>query len=90
MALWRYSLATVRYVFGDPDDDPDLDLLAEAVKKAGPDGLTLTQQHDLFSRHKTAAALAQLAARLAETDGYVLSTEGGTGGRPVKRLRWQG
>jgi hypothetical protein len=88
MAVWRYSLASVRYIFGDAGD-PDLDRLAEAVRAAGRDGLTGRQQHDLFGRHKTAAQLADLAGRLTALDGYESATEE-TSGRPSGRLIWAG
>jgi hypothetical protein len=84
MAIWRYSLASVRYIFGE-QGDPDLDVLAEAVRAAGADGLTGRQQHELFHRHKSAAEIAELTKRLTALDGYqALSTD--TGGRPSSRL----
>jgi hypothetical protein len=88
MAVWRYSLASIRHVFGDTGD-PDLDLLTEAVRAAGQDGLTGRQQHELFGRHKTAAQLAELARRLVAGGNCHLVTEE-TGGRPSVRLVWTG
>ena len=84
MAVWRYSLASVRYIFGE-QGDPDLDLLAEAVRAAGDDGLTGRQTHELFNRHKSASELAELGKRLTAIDGYQAITID-TGGRPSSRL----
>lgn len=84
LAVWRYCLASVRYVFGDIGD-PDLAALADAVDSA-PDGISGTGIRDLFGRHKSAAEIRELMARLTALDGYETVTEQ-TGGRPLTLLR---
>ena len=84
MAVWRYSLASVEYIFGGRGD-PDLETLADAVD-ATPVGLTGTQIRDLFSRHKSAAEIRELIEALRATGNYDTFTEQ-TGGRPVTYLR---
>ena len=84
MALWRYSLASVQYIFGGTGD-PDLERLAEAAQEAGLSGLTFTQIRDLFRRHKTSAEIRELVDALLATGDYDQITED-SGGRPVTLL----
>src|SRR5438034_1111236 len=84
MALWRYSLASVQWIFGSTGD-PDLDKLAEAAQAAKLAGLTSTQIRDLFGRHKSSAEIKELTDRLLATGDYDVITEE-TGGRPVTLL----
>jgi hypothetical protein len=84
MALWRYSLASVELIFGTTGN-PDLEKLAEAVKAAGPAGLTMTQISNLFGRHKTAAEIRELAGQLVDSGDYEIVTQD-TGGRPLTLL----
>jgi Protein of unknown function (DUF3987) len=88
VAIWRYVLASVTYVFGGIGD-PDLDALTEAVRSAGLTGLTGTQVRDLFGRHKSAAELRELTSRLQEIEGFAVLVEP-TDGRPVTRYIWTG
>ena len=79
LALWDYSYASARYIFGDATGDPIADRIREALRNAGPEGMTRTDISALFSRHtskdRIAHALAQLAAlgiaeqRIERTDG---------------------
>jgi hypothetical protein len=87
-AVWDYSLASVQYIFGEAGE-PDLDVLAAAVRQAGEAGLSVRDLHALFGRHRTAAELGELARRLTELDGYESATVD-TGGRPSVRLIWTG
>lgn len=50
IALWDYSSASVRLIFGDTLGDPIADKIINAIKRSD-DGLTLTEISNLFSRH---------------------------------------
>ena len=51
LAVWRYSAASARWIFGDALGDPTADEIWEAAKER-PDGLTRTDVSDMFSRNK--------------------------------------
>jgi hypothetical protein len=51
LAVWRYSAATARWIFGDTLGDPTADELWSAAKER-PAGLTRTEVSELFSRNK--------------------------------------
>jgi Protein of unknown function (DUF3987) len=51
LAVWRYSAASARWVFGDSLGDPTADELWSAAKER-PTGLTRTEVSELFSRNK--------------------------------------
>jgi hypothetical protein len=85
LALWDYSEASARYLFGASLGDPLADEIYQALR-ASPNGLTRTEIRDLFGRHQHAdrinRALAALQrARLAH------QCREDTGGRPVERWR---
>lgn len=79
LALWDYSFASARYIFGDATGNAVADRIREALKSADQDGMTRTEIRDLFSRHesseKISRALAQLLAlgiaerRMVASDG---------------------
>jgi hypothetical protein len=91
MAVWRYLLASCRYVFGaEVKSNPDLDKLSAAVKDSRPEGLTMTQISALFGGHKTKDELAELIDQVSRMPGYELATiprADGKPGKPSKRLR---
>jgi hypothetical protein len=51
LAVWRYSAASARWIFGDALGDPTADELWSAAKER-PAGLTRTEVSELFSRNK--------------------------------------
>jgi hypothetical protein len=51
LALWRYSAASARWIFGDALGDPTADEIW-ATAKDRPGGLTRTEVSDMFSRNK--------------------------------------
>ncbi|MGP0050028.1 MAG: hypothetical protein ACLPZR_14430 [Solirubrobacteraceae bacterium] len=51
LAVWRYSLDSARWIFGDSLGDPTADEIWEAAKER-PEGLTRTEVSDMFSRNK--------------------------------------
>jgi hypothetical protein len=50
-ALWDYSAASVRYIFGDSLGDPVADEIMGELRKAGSDGRTRNQIREFFSRN---------------------------------------
>jgi DNA replicative helicase MCM subunit Mcm2 (Cdc46/Mcm family) len=51
LAIWRYSAASARWIFGDALGDPTADEIWAAAKER-PSGLTRTEVSDMFSRNK--------------------------------------
>jgi hypothetical protein len=82
-ALWQYCAASARYIFGEVLGDPKADALLAAITEAGPRGMTLTQQRDLFGGHVPGDELAAIRRRLEEP-GKIVTVERATGGRPVR------
>lgn len=80
-AVWGHSDATVRWVFGDREGDPDADRLLMAIRAHGAHGMTSTEQSELFGRHKTAADLTRMRDRLERRRLIVTGTVP-TAGRP--------
>ena len=52
IALWGYSEASVRWIFGDALGDPIADEILRALRQAADAGMTRTQVRDLFGRHR--------------------------------------
>lgn len=80
-AVWGHSEATVRWVFGDREGDPDADRLLLAIRAHGPHGMTSTEQSELFGRHRSAADLTRMRDRLERRRLIVTGTVP-TAGRP--------
>jgi hypothetical protein len=51
LAVWRYSLDSARWIFGDSLGDPTADEIWSAAKER-PAGVTRTEVSDMFSRNK--------------------------------------
>lgn len=81
-AVWEHSAATVRWVFGDRDGDPDADRLLLAIRAHGPHGMTATEQSLLFAKHKTKDDPERLRDRL-ERRGLIVTGTVPSGGRPT-------
>ncbi len=84
LALWCYCERSARYVFGDSLGDPVADEILEELRQAGPDGLTRTQIHEVFKRHKSATRI-DLALRELQVSGLAVGVKESTGGRPSDR-----
>ncbi|MBI2569385.1 MAG: bifunctional DNA primase/polymerase [Candidatus Schekmanbacteria bacterium] len=80
LECWRYASDSVAFIFGDATGDPIADTILQALK-AAPDGLTRTQMHDLFGRHRDREAIDRALAALHET-GSVNVQQLPTEGRP--------
>jgi hypothetical protein len=80
-AVWRYCEASARHIFGDALGDDVADRLLEGIRSAGRDGLDVSAQRDLFSRHVDTARLRLARAELVRRGLADERTEQ-TGGRP--------
>jgi hypothetical protein len=68
LEVWRYSEESASYVFGDSMGDPDAERLLEALRDAGPEGLTLTQiRRQVFCGRASAELYKDKLASLART-----------------------
>lgn len=84
-ALWDYSAASVRYIFGDSLGDPVADEIMAELKKAGNDGRTRNQIRELFSRHLRSDEIARALGLLQEQGTAYSRVDDQTGGRPAER-----
>lgn len=82
-AVWDYSEATIRYVYGDTVGDEVADRLLAAVRVAGDEGLDRQAQRDVFTRNVPAPRVA-VARQALERKGLVVtrSEQAPNGGRP--------
>jgi hypothetical protein len=81
-AVWDYSEASVRFIYGDALGDPIADEILGALRRAA-DGMTRTEISGLFSRHVAAGKIAPALKRLEEC-GLATSTPRPTAGRPIE------
>jgi len=79
LALWDYCAASARFIFGENLGDPIADRIFEAIKQT--EGLSITDIHDLFSRHASAAEIDQALSWLIKVGRIEMATIA-TGGRP--------
>ncbi|MGW7514626.1 DnaB-like helicase N-terminal domain-containing protein [Streptomyces sp. NPDC054796] len=90
-AAWRlldYARASAVHLLGNVTGDPKVNKLADAVRAAGPDGLSADQVRRLF-KNTTRAERDRLAAELLDQPGY-LRTQRPTKGRPTTVLSYAG
>ena len=83
LALWEYSEASARFIFGDALGDPVADEILQALR-AHPPGLTRTELRDLFKRNRKAHDIDRAMA-LLEEHGLASVVIYHTGGRPAER-----
>jgi len=79
LALWQYSEASVRYIFGDTLGDPLADDIDRALR-ATPQGLTKSEMHGLFAHHRRADEIDRALGLLFER-GRLKREVRKTGGR---------
>jgi hypothetical protein len=80
-AVWRYCETSALLIFGDALGDDVADRLLEALRTVAPDGLDVSAQRDLFSRHISAERLRLARAELVRR-GFAEERTEQTGGRP--------
>jgi hypothetical protein len=90
-AAWRlldYARASAVHLLGNVTGDPKVNKLADAVRAAGPEGLSAEQIRRLF-RNSSRAERDRLTAELLDQPGYI-RTQRPTKGRPVTAISYQG
>lgn len=80
LAIWDYSEASCRYIFGDRMGDPDADTILGALRRSG--GMSQTDISNLFGRNLSAARIERALSVLL-TAGKVRGDTERTKGRPV-------
>ena len=85
LAVWDYVEASARFIFGNSIGDPLADEIKEVLKKAGEDGMTKTEIHNHFGRHKKTKDINRALNVLAERGitRFVKLTD--TGGRTAEK-----
>lgn len=84
LPLWRFSRASAAAILGAPRSDDIAGRLLDALRAAGPAGMSLTEQAQLFGRNLPAATLARAREQL-ERDGLAVTaarTRTGSGRPP--------
>ena len=85
LALWEYSVASAKFIFGKggaPTDDEKL----LAALRAAPEGLTRTQiSIDVFAKNKSAKELKEILEGLMVKLFIGVRKEQSQGGRPAER-----
>jgi hypothetical protein len=84
-ALWDYSAASVRYIFGDSLGDPVADEILAELRKAGSDGRTRNQIREYFGRHIRSDEIARALGLLQEQGTAYSRMDDQTGGRPAEK-----
>jgi hypothetical protein len=83
LAVWRYSLDSTRWIFGDSLGDPTADDIWTLAKDR-PQGVTRTEVRDLFSRNKKSREIDR-ALTVLEEAGRLRRTVSNDGrGRPAE------
>lgn len=83
-ALWDYSAASVRFIFGDSLGDPVADEILGRLRGASPGGLTRTDIRDFFAKHRSGEIGRALDS--LQASGLARKSEPEeTGGRPAER-----
>lgn len=80
LALWEYSVASVRFIFGGKTGDSVADAIHDALKQRGE--MTDTEISAIFNRHQSAARLSQAKTTLRKA-GLIVSETKETDGRKV-------
>lgn len=86
LALWEYCEHSATLIFGQRLGDPTADRILEAIRNAGPAGLTDTQIYGLFGGHKASNERIR-ALNLLNRLGLATCEKEETGGRP--RTVWK-
>jgi hypothetical protein len=86
LAVWEYCEQSARLIFGARLGDPTADRILEALRTAGPQGMSENEIYELFGKHKSANDRAR-ALNMLVSLGLATFTKEGTGGRP--RTVWK-
>ena len=83
LAVWRYSLDSARWIFGDTLGDPTADEIW-ALAKDRPAGVTRSEVRDLFSRNKKAREIDRALTVLEEAGRLTRTSSADRRGRPAE------
>jgi hypothetical protein len=85
LALWRYCEASARYIFGEALGDPIADEIHQALRRAGPDGMTRTEIYNLFGGNRTSDSIgAALRLLMRHAKARSKQRTSGGAGRPTE------
>lgn len=86
LAVWLYSFASARWIFGETSGDPVADKILSALQKASE--LTRTEIRDIFSRNETKASITAALSLLMGNGKIERAPVPQRGrGRPVEMYR---
>jgi hypothetical protein len=83
LALWAYSAASARWIFGDSLGDPTADEIWALAKDRG-DGISRTEVRDLFSRNKKAREIERALGALVDAGRLQRKEQDDSRGRPAE------
>ena len=84
LALWRYSEASARYIFGESLGDPVADELLRALRR-NQNGVTRTEIRDLFGRNRASQEIDRALGALVEYGLVRRERNEPDNGRPPER-----
>ena len=84
LAFWRYSEASAKYIFRDYLGDPLADAILEALRQAGPDGMSRWDIYNFFGRNRSSERIGQALTLLLKHGKARMTRRSGTSGRPAE------
>ncbi|MGC2107210.1 MAG: DUF3987 domain-containing protein [Candidatus Acidiferrum sp.] len=84
LALWKYSEASVRFIFGDAAGDPIAETILARLKES-PNGLSRSEISELFSRNASKNTVNAAIAKLTASALIVKAKAESNRGRPAER-----
>src|SRR5262249_23711831 len=81
LALWEYCERSAVLIFGNRLGDPTADRILEALRNAGPAGMSDSDLYELFGRNKSANERTR-ALNLLLSFGLITAAKEETRGRP--------
>jgi hypothetical protein len=84
LAVWQYSEASARYIFGSALGNPTADELHAEIRRRGSRGMSRTEMREHFGRHKRSGEIMSALLSLRDLD-LIQAQKIATAGRPVER-----
>jgi hypothetical protein len=84
LALWKYSEASAKFIFGDSLGDPTADETLRLIRAREETGITRAELSNAFGRHKSSYEIARALGVLANSGLAFCNTEK-TDGRSAER-----
>ncbi len=85
-ALWSYSDASAKFIFGTATGDAAADTILRSLRSAGASGMTRNEIRDIFARNLSSAQVSQ-ALDLLRRASLARCDRRETGGRPAEVWR---